>query len=79
MLMVKRCAPVKRRWSTGTTSGASEESGPTLPLCQGDQLTPHGSQQRCKQGRYPHVSKTLLMRKSDNGANLVSMGTDVKD
>ena len=48
MLMVKRCAPVKRRWSTGTrtTSGASEESGPRLPLCQGDQLTPYGSQCR---------------------------------
>ena len=64
MLMVKRCAPVKRRWSTGTrtTSGASEESGPCLPLCQGDQLTPYGSQQRCKQGRNPHVSKSCQCR-----------------
>ena len=62
MLMVKRCAPVKRRWSTGTTSGASEESGPCLPLCQGDQLTPYGSQHRCKQGRNPHVSKSCQCR-----------------
>ena len=65
MLMVKRCAPVKRRWSTGTTSGASEESGPRLPLCQGDQLTPYGSQRRCKQGRHPHVSKSYQCRIKD--------------
>ena len=29
--------------------------------------------------RRPHVGRKLVMQKSDNGANLVSMGTDVKD